>query len=99
VELEATVDREADAAYVYLTADRSRPATKQVFVQHRGKYDIIIDFDETGKLLGVEIIGATAALDSSFLENATDITGPVADKVSAVGSRAGRRRRWWRPGT
>ncbi len=51
-----THDPFADAAYVYLV-DRIAPgeAKRQVVVLDG---NVVIDFDENGKLLGIEVLGA-----------------------------------------
>jgi uncharacterized protein YuzE len=55
---DATYDAEADAAYIPLTPEiADGTATRQEAYQlHDG--ELVLDFDEGGHLLGVEIIGA-----------------------------------------
>lgn len=74
LDVQVTVDREADAAYIFLTKDRVVVSRKQVFVPHDNGFDVIIDFDQNGRMIGIEIIGAEVGLDSEFLADADDIT-------------------------
>ena len=69
-----TFDRGANAAYIYLAGsqDGSAVETYQVEKPHlRGM--INLDFDKTGRLIGVEVINATKLLPHSLLETAERI--------------------------
>lgn len=60
-------DKEADAAYLY----REYPiADGQVKRSVEMNEDIILDFDEKGKLLGVEILNASKVLKKKALMEA-----------------------------
>ena len=63
-----TFDPEADAAYLYIADEiPNGAAVENLVVERKGKGDIVLDFDATGHLLGVEIIGAEALLDPDIL--------------------------------
>jgi uncharacterized protein YuzE len=51
----------------------AREAVEQVVIERPGRGDVVLDFDAEGRLLGVEIIGATALLRSSVLAAADRI--------------------------
>lgn len=57
-----TYDAKADAAYVYLAEVVNKPDT------HVVTDDVYLDFDEDGRLVGVEILDASKHLDLSYLE-------------------------------
>ena len=72
--MRTTYDREADAVYIALVDVAPGEAT----VQHEvptGNEDstIVLDFDERGFLLGVEVLGASVVLRAEVLANATQI--------------------------
>ena len=55
-----TYDSDADAAYLAIgdeVADGS--AVENVVIERPGRGDIVLDFDADGRLLGVEVIGAS----------------------------------------
>ncbi len=56
-----TYDAEADAAYVYLTELVEEPETRTV------TNDVYMDFDEQGRLVGIEVLDASKHLDLSYL--------------------------------
>ncbi|MEV6152737.1 DUF2283 domain-containing protein [Nonomuraea sp. NPDC052129] len=61
-------DQEADAAYIDLApVIKSGEAVEQVIVARPPKGEVILDFDENGFLLGVEIIGAIDLLRPAAL--------------------------------
>ena len=56
-----TYDPEADAAYVYLTQLVEEPDTRTV------TNDVYLDFDEQGRLVGIEVLDASKHLDLRYL--------------------------------
>jgi len=61
-------DPEADAAYIGLAVIGPGEAVRQVIVEGvPNSSDIILDFNSSGRLLGVEIIGARAVLSDQLL--------------------------------
>ena len=56
-----TYDAEADAAYVYLTELVEEPETRTV------TNDLYLDFDEHGRLVGIEVLDASKHLDLTYL--------------------------------
>ena len=65
-----TYDNEANAAYLELDDIAEGTAVENVVVQRPGRGDIVLDFDADGRLLGVEVIGATALLPTTALDAA-----------------------------
>ncbi|MFI6927775.1 DUF2283 domain-containing protein [Nonomuraea spiralis] len=64
-------DKEADAAYIDLApSPKAGEAVEQAIVGRPPKGEIILDFDENGFLLGVEIIEAKDLLRSESLSDA-----------------------------
>ncbi|GAA0305165.1 DUF2283 domain-containing protein [Kineococcus aurantiacus] len=67
--MDSTWDADVDAAYIDLSGDCTDPALKQVVVDTGSdEYEVILDFSAAGRLLGVEVIGAAAALDPGLLQ-------------------------------
>ena len=69
-----TYDSDADAAYLAIgdeVADGS--AVENVVIERPGRGDIVLDFDADGRLLGVEVIGATGLLRPATLAAAIRI--------------------------
>ncbi|MBV7697075.1 DUF2283 domain-containing protein [Streptomyces sp. TRM70350] len=62
-------DQENDTAYVCLVARiADGAAVRQVAVETPGgEADLTLDFDQSGRLLGIEVIGARAALPAELL--------------------------------
>lgn len=57
------LDVEADAAYLSVTDDAGTvPAVEQVVVGREGRGEVVLDFDADGRLLGVEVLGASELL-------------------------------------
>lgn len=53
-------DPEADASYIYLSPG-SGPIVRQVAMENApGRFDLILDLTEDGKVVGIEIIGSSA---------------------------------------
>lgn len=65
-----TYDDEMDAAYLELEYIAEGAAVENVVVERPGRGDIVLDFDADGRLLGVEVIGATALLRTTALDAA-----------------------------
>jgi uncharacterized protein YuzE len=61
-------DPEADAAYIGLAVIGPGEAVRQVIVEGvPNSADIVLDFNSSGQLLGVEVIGARAVLSDQLL--------------------------------
>jgi uncharacterized protein YuzE len=63
------VDRLADAAYIYLSQENAVARTHTCDPAGVGA-QIHLDFDEAGRLVGIEIIGASGVLSTSLLTGA-----------------------------
>jgi uncharacterized protein YuzE len=74
--MKTTYDRVADAAYIEFVdvAPGEAVAQQEVPVDDK-ESTIVLDFDQNGFLLGVEILGASSILREELLAKATDITG------------------------
>lgn len=59
--MKVTYDAQVDAAYIYLTKKVSEPETRQV------DDDIALDFDEQGRLVGIEVLAASKRLDLTYV--------------------------------
>jgi uncharacterized protein YuzE len=66
--MRATYDSEANAVYFSIQDDIIEGSAVENFVVERpDQGDIILDFDADGRLLGVEVIGATDLLHAAVL--------------------------------
>lgn len=65
----ATYDPDADASYIYVASDRANgDAVRQQHVHCDGSDgQIILDYDRDGRLLGIELLGASSLLHASAL--------------------------------
>lgn len=79
-DLEVTYDAVANAAYLYLSAPGARPRVSSMYPCDPVRVDgmINLDFDEQGRLLGIEVLDARAKLPAYLLESAErlDTEGP-----------------------
>lgn len=57
-------DKEADAAYIYIDEIKAGEAKKTKQVDD----NIIADFDDKGRLLGIEVLNASKILKKKLLE-------------------------------
>ena len=74
VDLRVTFDRSANAAYIYLEPTEKTPPARQILVEERGVGGmVILDVTAKGRLIGIEVIGATGALPYELLEKAERI--------------------------
>ncbi|MEU9395478.1 DUF2283 domain-containing protein [Streptomyces sp. NPDC048324] len=71
-EIEVTYDRTVNAAYVYLTEPRSRATSARMYACDPVGVDgmINLDFDEQGRLIGVEVLAASSKLPEYLLQSA-----------------------------
>ncbi|MDF2899389.1 MAG: hypothetical protein K0Q46_6175 [Rhodococcus erythropolis] len=75
----ATYDPDADASYIYVASDRANgDAVRQQHVYCDGSDgQIILDYDRDGRLLGIELLGASSLLRASALSTVEQPeTGP-----------------------
>lgn len=65
----ATYDPDADASYIYVASDQAKgDAVRQQHVHCDGSDgQIILDYDRDGRLLGIELLGASSLLQASAL--------------------------------
>lgn len=59
-----TFDPAAGAAYVYLAPQIAKGGVKRCVPLMLDEGDLVLDFDEAGKLLGIEILNASMLPDS-----------------------------------
>ena len=69
--MKITYDGEVDAAYIYLTTKIIEPVTRQV------DEDIILDFDGTNRLVGIEVLAASERLDLEYLAPLVENIGRI----------------------
>ncbi|MFE0508678.1 DUF2283 domain-containing protein [Streptomyces sp. NPDC058964] len=71
-DLEVTYDKTANAAYVYLTAPQARTKAAHMYPCNPVKVGgmINLDFDEQGRLIGIEVLAASSKLPGYLLESA-----------------------------
>lgn len=68
-EIKLSYDESVDAAYIQLTGDISNGSVAHtVGVDDENMDDINLDFDKSGRLLGVEILSASKILSADFFE-------------------------------
>ena len=66
-----TYDPAVDAAYIYLTEISAAAVSKTVPVDpNEVEGEINLDFDAEGRLLGIEVLGASRKLPKALLEQA-----------------------------
>ena len=67
--IKITLDKEADAAYIYLKDISPGEVTKTISLNE----SINIDLDSEGKTLGIEVLEASKSLPSNVLNSAVMI--------------------------
>lgn len=74
--MRVTHDSEADAAYVYLVDQiaRGEVASTRVSGIELANASLTVDFDADGRVLGIEILGASRVLRPETVQAASDIT-------------------------
>lgn len=71
--MRTTYDAEVDAAYIALIPEEAPGnAVRTVEVETTGG-SVVLDFDDRGVLLGIEVLGAAKVLDESILAGAVRI--------------------------
>jgi uncharacterized protein YuzE len=69
--IELTYDEDANAAYLELALKDDTARLRQVWASPEGlSFDLVLDVDPDGRMLGIEIIGARGALSPEILETA-----------------------------
>lgn len=71
-EARVTYDKSADAAYVYFTEPRVRARSARTYPCDPVDVDgmINLDFDEHGRLIGIEVLAASSKLPEYLLKSA-----------------------------
>jgi uncharacterized protein YuzE len=69
-----TVDHAADAAYFLVAPTIGEGKSVENVLIERAKGTIVLDFDDEGRLLGVEVLGATALLTPQTIAGADALT-------------------------
>ncbi|MDX3313633.1 DUF2283 domain-containing protein [Streptomyces sp. ME08-AFT2] len=69
--MRVTLDAEVDAAYLYLGDPQVRPQVARTYLCDPVDAGMInLDFDDEGRLLGVEVLGAGSKLSRHLLDTA-----------------------------
>lgn len=75
--LGVTYDKEANAAYVYLVNPETETETDVAFVYPCDPVEvggmINLDFDDNGRLIGIEVLAASSKLPQYLIESAERI--------------------------
>ncbi|PVC89764.1 hypothetical protein DBP19_19355 [Streptomyces sp. CS090A] len=71
-EVKVTYDESTDAAYVYLTEPQARVPSARMYACDPAVVDgmINLDFDERGRLIGIEVLAAGSKLPEYLLKSA-----------------------------
>ncbi|WNF31064.1 DUF2283 domain-containing protein [Streptomyces sp. C11-1] len=71
-DVRVTYDETVDAAYVYLTEPQSRAESARMYPCASADIDAMInlDFDEQGRLIGIEVLAASSKLPKYLLQSA-----------------------------
>jgi uncharacterized protein YuzE len=73
--MKVTYDRSVDAAYIYLAENIGDGCVKKTYACDPEEVGgiINIDFDEDGRILGVEVLGASHHLPKKMLKEAVPL--------------------------
>ena len=73
--MKVTYDRSVDAAYIYLADDIGEGCVKKTYACDPDEVGGVInlDFDEDGRMVGVEVLGASHHLPKTILKSAVSI--------------------------
>ncbi len=63
--MKTTYDEDADAAYIYLKDKIEKGEVKKTISLND---NIILDFDEKNKLIGIEVLNASNVMTKKFIE-------------------------------
>jgi uncharacterized protein YuzE len=71
---EVTYEGDTDSMYLYLTAERKDgQAARQVVVENGpAGSEVVLDFSDSGTLLGIEILGASRCVTQELMRVATN---------------------------
>jgi len=71
-DVKVTYDRQANAAYVYFTDPQTRPKVARMYPCDPVEVDgmINLDFDDSGCLVGIEVLAADTKLPQYLLDGA-----------------------------
>ncbi|MFD9484170.1 DUF2283 domain-containing protein [Streptomyces sp. NPDC059991] len=74
-DVRVTYDKTVDAAYVYLTEPQARVESARMYPCDPVNADAMInlDFDEQGRLIGIEVLAASSKLPEYLLQDAERI--------------------------
>lgn len=81
-----TYDSEADAIYVYLTDEG--PAAKAVRVALLDDDARMVDYNEAGDVIGVELLGVTGGFDLAGLPEQDRIQAGLSKLAAVLGTHA-----------
>src|SRR5262245_27389126 len=79
------IDREHDLAYILLRPER-RDHPRGLARSMRVAEDIVLDLDENGQLIGIELLNASSRLDlSNISEGASELIVGVKEAAAMLG--------------
>ncbi|MGW5052558.1 DUF2283 domain-containing protein [Actinokineospora sp. NPDC004072] len=65
-------DEGSDCLYLHLCESADRGPLRQVIHEEVGRGDVVLDFDSTGKVVGIEFIGARELVPARLLSAGED---------------------------
>lgn len=68
--LKITHDPKTDRAYIYLRNGVTKPEESRICAEVGEPVEIIVDFDRSGRLLGIEVLNASRLMPPRLLEQA-----------------------------
>lgn len=74
-EFKVTYDRKVDSAYIYFVDAEVRPTVAHMYACDPAEVGgmINLDFDEAGRLVGVEVLAASSKLNPHVLDGAEQL--------------------------
>ena len=75
--MQTTYDGEADAAYISLVPECTPGRSVRNELVETDGGTVVLDFDQTGVLIGVEVLGASRVLDPAIVAGAEQIGGGI----------------------
>ncbi|NGO76305.1 DUF2283 domain-containing protein [Streptomyces sp. YC504] len=81
-DIRVTYDKTVDAAYVYLTEPQARVKSARMYPCDPVDVDgmINLDFDEQGRLIGIEVLAAGSKLPEYLLQSAEQVRRVGSDR-------------------
>jgi len=72
-DLRITYGRQSDRAYIYFSEASTQAAESRICAEVGDPVEVIVDYDQSGVLLGIEILQASRLLSRGLLDQAEEI--------------------------